>query len=418
LAAIQSFDAFRLCPYGQSDRLDFRRLDGADERVLSWLRSANSSVLYFSGASGVGKSSVLAASVLPRLRDNGWRVIETRLFRDPVERLRTALIGAEPRLAKPALAGLSLRDLLEAATGQRGKKEKHPLLLVIDQFEEFLVLHTDKERETFTNFLVDLTKRPIENLTLLLIFRSDYRPLIFKLDLPPLVAGENWYELSPYGRAESMAFLRSGGRELEPESVDRLLDGLDKVEDTPGMYRLITLNMVGLVLQRMGMRLEGDPGRLIQSYLIACLRTGEARDYARRLLEQMITGTGTKEPRTETDLVAATGYTSWQVRATLAELARQGLVRRLAEGPWEIAHDFLARVIGQFLGRLRPPAWQRIQPLIAPVVLAGWLASAVVIWPFVQERSAEGSLREYGATISGFLLGTGMTQRLWTRSGN
>jgi len=50
---------FRLQPYSASDHETFRRLDGADREVLSWLKSAKSSLFYLSGASGVGKSSLL-----------------------------------------------------------------------------------------------------------------------------------------------------------------------------------------------------------------------------------------------------------------------------------------------------------------------------------------------------------------------
>src|SRR5262249_7615238 len=74
---------FRLHPYGAADRGTFKRLDGADSAIWAWLKSTKASLLYLSGASGVGKSSLLAANVLPQLRDSGWMVIETSLFGDP-----------------------------------------------------------------------------------------------------------------------------------------------------------------------------------------------------------------------------------------------------------------------------------------------------------------------------------------------
>jgi hypothetical protein len=36
---------------------------------------------------------------------------------------------------------------------------------------------------------------------------------------------------------------------------DALFRGLDRIEEARGFYRLITLNMVGLVLERMGQKL-------------------------------------------------------------------------------------------------------------------------------------------------------------------
>jgi len=389
---------FRLYPYSAVDREAFKRLDGADGAILNWLKSTEASLLYLSGASGVGKSSLLGAKVLPQLRDGGWMVIETRLIADPIESIRLGLFAADSRLTRKPAAELPLRDLLRKLVEARSKKCDAPLLLVIDQFEEFLILYSEEERRDFAAFLSDLFKNPIDELRILLVFRSDYRPLVFKLDLPPLVAGQNWQELAPYDRGEATTFLQSGGRELSPQAIDGLFRGLDRIEDAPGMYRPITLNMVGLVLERMGRTLEGDPGRLIQSYLTASITTSESRDFAKPVLAQMITDAGTKEPRSEAELAKLTGFDLWQVKATLADLAQNGLVRRLeaATAVWEIAHDFLARIIGQLIGRLKPTVLQRTRPLVAPAVLLGWVALAALALPYwttLQERTSETALR-------------------------
>jgi hypothetical protein len=397
---------FRLYPYGAADRDTFRRLDDAESAVAGWLNSAKASVLYFSGASGVGKSSLLAANVLPQLRDDGWRVIETRLFGDPTEHLREAILSADNRHTKVSTAKLPLRNLFERIMDARRKGRGAHMLLVIDQFEEFLILRSEQEHRSFAEFVSDLTKRPIEGLKILLVFRSDYRPLVFKLELPTPIMGLNWQELAPYDRGQATTFLQSGGRQLSSEAIDKLFRGLDRIEDAPGMYRPITLNMIGMVLERMGRQFEGDPGRLIQSYLTTCIMTGDSRDFAKPLLTQLITDVGTKDPRSEKDLTKLTGFEVWQVRATLADLARLGLVRGL-EGTtlvWEVAHDFLARIIGQLIGRLRPSTWQRARPLIAPLMLIGWLALAVFALPYwttMRQRIAEEELRGLGASLSG-----------------
>jgi hypothetical protein len=190
--------SFRLQPYTASDHDAFNRLDGADREVLDWLKSAKLSLLYLSGASGVGKSSLLSAAVLPELHDAGWTVVEARLFGDPVERLRKAVLEDERIFKrKPTNANeLSLRELLNIAAEATGRTHATPLLLVIDQFEEFLILHDETARAALVLLLSDLSKRPIDGLKLLLVFRSDYQPLVLKLDLPPLVSGESWHQLA------------------------------------------------------------------------------------------------------------------------------------------------------------------------------------------------------------------------------
>jgi hypothetical protein len=152
--------------------------------------------------------------------------------------------------------------------------------------------------------------------------------------------------------------------------------------------------MVGLVLERMGRALEGDPARLIQSYLTTCLTKGDARDFAKPVLSRMITDAGTKEPGAEADLAASARLESWQVKATLSDLAEQGLVRRL-EGRgsiWEVSHDFLAPHLGQLIGRLKPTPLRRAGPFIAPVTLLGWIALAALALPYWMEREAEAVL--------------------------
>jgi hypothetical protein len=372
---------FRLYPYDASDQESFKRLDGASIKILSWVKSNPASLLYLSGTSGVGKSSLLAADVLPELRRKGWIVVETRLFGDPVNSLRNALFAESGVFTRRPAPEAPVRTLLERAGEGRKRRGEPPLLLVIDQFEEFLILNDEETREPLAEFLATLARTPNDGLRLLLVFRSDYRPLVFKLELPPLVAGANWQELAPYGRGEATAFIQGGGRELSPEALDDLFRGLDQIDGTPGLYRPITLNMVGLVLERMGRTLEGDPSQLVQRYLNECLNGSESRDFAKPLLMNMITDAGTKEARSETDLVASTGFQLWQVRASLADLAERGLVRRLEESKavWEIAHDFLARLIGQLIGRLKPGILSRSRPFVAPVVLILWIFITSVV---------------------------------------
>jgi hypothetical protein len=133
--------------------------------------------------------------------------VETRLYGDPVEQLRAALLATDGLFPRKPPADLPLLDLLRRAAETRAKRSAHPLLIVVDQFEEFLILHKPEERAGLTALLHALATEPVAGLRLLLVFRSDYRPLVFKLGLPPPVAYANWQELAPYNRGEAEAFL-------------------------------------------------------------------------------------------------------------------------------------------------------------------------------------------------------------------
>jgi hypothetical protein len=163
---------FRLQPYSAADHDLFNRLDGADGEIINWLRSSKPCLLYLSGASGVGKSSLLSAGILPKLREAGWGVIATRIFGDPIERLRASLLNTKGVFRRKPSDTLTERELLTNAAATREKSGTGPLLLVIDQFEEFLILQTETARRGFAALLTDLAKNPIDGLRLLLVFRE------------------------------------------------------------------------------------------------------------------------------------------------------------------------------------------------------------------------------------------------------
>jgi internalin A len=384
---------FRLTPYEVTDREKFSRLDGADETIFNWLMNTEQSLLYLSGASGVGKSSLLAANIEPRLWAQGWTIIATRLFGDPIERVLAALLESEDLFAEQPDSAIGLRDILALAAQSR----KAPLLLIVDQFEEFLILNKPEDRAPFAAFLQELAGKPIEGLRLLLVYRSDYRALIFKLALPSPILGKNWVEIAPYNRGEATLFLQSGGRRLSDKALSALFDGLDRAEEARGVYRLITLNMVGLILERMGQNLDEDPERLIQSYLMSCLTSSEGSEYARPVLEHMITEAGTKEPKTEVALTEVSGMEPWQVKSALRGMETQGLVRRLegSEPTWEISHDFIARALGRLIGRLKPSIFLRVQPYITPAVLMLWIAFLAFVVPDQLTRANELHVMNY-----------------------
>ncbi len=392
-------EVFRLHPYGSADRARFRRPDGADDTAVAWIEGTDRSLFYLSGASGTGKSSLLAASVLPHLRDAGWAALSLRVDRDPVGQVRQALLDAPHLFAAPPDPETPLEGLLEQAEQERARVGGPPLLIVIDQFEEFLILNEPAAQAPLIDLLRRLDDRPRPKLRVLCVYRADYGALLFKLSLPRSVVGVSGFALAPFLRREAEAFLRRGGHALTEAGYAALFAGLDRVEDTPGLYRPITLNMVGLVLQRMGDRIAGDPARLIETYLRRCLTRGAARDFARPVLSHLLTRSATRLRRDVGEIVVATGFQPWQVEKTLADLEDDGLVRRPQGGDaglWEISHDFVARQIGLLLFRLRSGWLRRTAPVALPAAAIGWAATlflAIDYWPALRERTALAELR-------------------------
>ena len=374
---------FRLSPYEAEDRARYSRPDGADARALRWIEGTERSILYLSGASGTGKSSLVQASLGPSLTDNGWRVLFVRGMGEPLTSLTATLRDTPSLYADPPPTDAAAGTLLRLAAEEIARTGSKPLLIILDQFEEYLILDGGEEKPAYAAFLADLVANPIPHVRLLHVFREDYRSLLFKENLPRYVPGDTGFELSPFTRREAEAFLRTGTAELDDAGYDRLFAGLDRIEETRGIYRPITLNMVGYVLDREGTTLATDPGRLIERYLKNCVTEGASKDFAKPVLEAMITREGTKDAQSETALTEKTGIEYWQVQSTLADLQQDGLVRPLPGQIWEISHDFLARQLGQLLGRMRPPWTARLAvPVlgVTSVALTGALVFGLPVW--------------------------------------
>jgi hypothetical protein len=365
-------DYFRLTPFEAEDNIIFNRADGVHSKIVDWVKESQQPLLYLTGRSGVGKSSIVQAWLIPQLQHSepSYLILPIRTFNDPCKALLTALTNAKIWQRMPQ--EFDLYALLEKAC-QKIAPQK--LLIVLDQFEEFLILHEQEQRLAFTALLQKLVEKPLPNLTLLTIFRSDYIGMIAELQLPLLKQKENWQEVLPFTEAAARKFVKASGLELDDSLLEAILRELSELEDTAGLIRPISLNMVGLVIQRFaGGRLRDvEVGQLIKSYLQECLRHKEVADYAAKLLEPMITAHGTKKPMPLNALAVHCGCKVAVVRGVLLRLLQQGLVRPVGEETWEIAHDFAASQLGQLLPRLpKPVRW------------AGWVMGiGFVVWLMV-----------------------------------
>ncbi|MEV0679124.1 hypothetical protein AB0I60_21650 [Actinosynnema sp. NPDC050436] len=142
-----------LAPFGEADARLFHGRDRTADELFDAVRrrQAGPGLLLVVGASGSGKSSLVQAGLLPRVRQlSGWRCTTITPGERPVERLAAAL-GVENGSATTA----ALLDPSGAADWL--PDDDRPTLVVVDQLEEMLTLcPAEEERAAFAGALAAL----------------------------------------------------------------------------------------------------------------------------------------------------------------------------------------------------------------------------------------------------------------------
>ena len=285
------------------------------------------------------------------------------------------------------------RELIESVIQHSGQH----LLIVLDQFEEFTTVITKPEiKAAFAALLADLRNRPIAGLTLLLVLRREYEAFLADVGLPDSQTGINRYEVRRFTQTDARAFMTQAKLGLQPDALEQLLTSAATMDDTPGLIRPITLNVLGHVLTGEGKASAStlEAGPLVQHYIAQTVEDPVIRDFSRQVLEQLVTGQETKQRCCETQLVAATRLKRGEVRGVLNALTNAGLARPLdrAQGVWELSHDFVARAISRHLGRQRRAFWRQAGAYAAPMVLsllltAGGIYAIAVALPERERRN-------------------------------
>lgn len=350
----------------------FERADNAHEEILRWIENTKEPVLYLTGASGTGKSSLLSAWVIPKLEREKHVVIQLRGYEDD------HLARIEDKLLQPGVIwerGPSktdnLRALLNRVTQRLGERR---ILIVVDQFEEFLILKDRDRQRVLQQFLSDI---PISGLTVLLVFRPEYEGLIQDQAWPKLQLDTNRRVISPFSENAAQEFMRKSGLVVDPHIMRAVFREAAEIEQTVGLIRPVTINLCGLVLGRF---YSGLPrrfrGGLIRGFLRESLLLPEVRDVAGKLIPQLISDNVTKRPRAVADLAQATQISPSAVRACLRRLGEsdRAIVRPLDQQQevWEISHDFLVPLLDSTVARGTVSFWRRFRPWLP------WTATAVM----------------------------------------
>lgn len=334
------------------------------ERVAALSESAPA--LTVVGPSGIGKSSLLHAGVLPRLRQRPGLVVATMRPSDAQTPLR-ALAQALARAAEPSASPLTLGGRVDefAARLERGlvtevvgavadSRRAERLLLVVDQFEEIFIAGDDLVAQAAPALTHCL--RPQSRMDLLAGLRADFLGRVLqRRDLAELVRDVRLVTVGELSISELRAVIaepveRTRLVRYEPGLVDRLLAD---VGAAPGRLPLLQFALAMLWERQESGVLEHRAYDALGGIDVALAGHAEAvwqglggthRDAAGRLLVQLLyplaDGAGfvrRPAPRAQLD------DRQWDAAQRLAgDRARLVVVRAQDTGQAaELAHDAL-----------------------------------------------------------------------------
>ncbi|HEX3481689.1 MAG TPA: caspase family protein, partial [Kofleriaceae bacterium] len=309
------------------------------------------------GPSGMGKSSLLAAGLVPALRElPGWTVVEVRPDARSDETLRDAIQLPSPTGLDPG------RSLLEQITMWLSAHVTDHLCLAIDQAEDLELLAIHDARDRVLDSLAQALEAHGDRLRVVLTLRSEFDPVFRSSALGPFW-NEAVFHVPPLSHHELREIIERPARALElsfepPSLVDALID---EVLQAPGGLALLSFALRELYARcaarntdrllteddylRMG-RLSGALAQRASALLEKLVAQDPAcAATARRVFLRMVVerdGEWSRR-RAHRDEFVYTDKVETQRAATLLATFRDARLVMFDKHAWEPAHDWLVR---------------------------------------------------------------------------
>lgn len=370
-------------------------------RLIERISSTQYKLTIIYGQSGVGKSSILTAGLVPALKD---KIIDTRVvfpvilqvyqdwirdlkrqltmgIEDPSYREMPEIIeSGEEEKNSPAvisdslvnLPALEIRKMLELLEERAGEKT---FVLIFDQFEEFFFAWKEnQERKVFFDFLSQCINIPY--LKIIFSIREDRLHYLLEFNRSQLsspgfnngiiedILNKNiLFYIGNFMPEDTYKLIESLTQKtqfyLEPKLIEQLVKDL---AGSGGEIRPIELQMIGAQLQEENITTleqyqklgENPKQKLVERFLEEVIQDcGDENKFAARLVLYCLTDEEENRPlKTRPEL--SQDLDKWQqaphLDLVLEILVKSGLVFRWTEEPtefYQLAHDYLVTFIRQ-----------------------------------------------------------------------
>lgn len=350
--------------YTENDQGLFFGREEEIENICSRILARRSFLLY--GRSGVGKSSILRAGVIPRLQDQGHRTCIIRSFTDPLQHMQR-MVG---RIVTGNGAGgfdpdgTSLQELFHRNWSGSASR----IVVMLDQFEEFFLLLDEQGREAFVDELGVIMEDDALPLQFVFVMREDMLAEMSRIKSAVPEIFHHEYRLGRLtpdqaARAITGPAWRVGCR-FEDMLVDRLLEDLSDQDSVDPPHLQIVCDTLydqrdtkNLITESAYDQL-GGASQILADYLSRVLRRFSAADLS--VVQQVLLALISADERL---IVVREGELASRIRTgdrydddalgtLLGELVDARIVRRRnqeGEGWLELAHECMIPEVSRWL---------------------------------------------------------------------
>ena len=340
-----------LLPFEEGDELPGRARDAQDLITLVKSRGFRFGVLW--GESGSGKTSLLRAELVPRLRESGYLPL---YIPKPTSDPRAAIVAA---IEKEDDYSFTLPK------GQT-------LIVILDQFEEFFLTNrTPSSRSGLSNWLGKSVKNPSLPVAFLLSIRADFfahlQTLVSK-GLPDPTSTRTTYQLHNFDIKQAKQVLDEAANvdaiPFEPVLIDAIVNDLE-IGD---FIRPAELQIVATGLKRKNItslnryEVEGRARTIISSYIGTEIKQSVNERVARLVLRSMIAEDGLSKSPENLSL----NNILHQIGGA-QQVLRQGSNNNLKQEVQNILDQFVA---GRILIRTDDDHYNLVHDYLASYVLA------------------------------------------------
>jgi WD40 repeat protein/energy-coupling factor transporter ATP-binding protein EcfA2 len=211
------------------------------------------------GASGTGKSSLVKAGLIPKLRKNykTWRILPPfRPGESPLKSLNNVLESIKQPLIQAATSSRLFTPAEESLGNWFKNNPKVKLLVVIDQFEELITLSKSEEAEKFQLFIKNSLAKYPNNIHVVITLRLDFEAQFQTSVLKDLWNDDARFVVPPMSQNEFREAIEKPASQKvvyfdPPTLVDELIN---EVVQMPGALPLLSFTLSELYLKYLGDR--------------------------------------------------------------------------------------------------------------------------------------------------------------------